>query len=170
MTNRSKFSDIKHQQFYSWILKRRISEKAQWGQLVSTLSYFGLHLEYTKSGDLNHLKAFLLLTCLNVHAGCWLQPQLGLLAQHLHAASFGCLGFLTAWLAGFQEKTSKRNRQKLFAFYYLALESHNVTLTVCKLTRFKKKHKPYLLVVGLSKSHSKTACGMSVVVAAIFGK
>lgn len=43
---------------------------------------------------------------------------------------------------------SKRNRQKLFAFYYLVLESHNVTFTVCKPTRFKKKHVFYLFMVG----------------------
>lgn len=54
-----------------------------------------------------------------------------------------------------EKKKSKRNRQKLFAFYYIALESHNVTFPVCKPSRFRKKHKPLLLVVGLSKSLSK---------------
>ena len=42
---------------YSWILRSRHPEKAQWGQLISSLSYFGLHLEHMTSGDWSHLKA-----------------------------------------------------------------------------------------------------------------
>lgn len=106
MTNNFNCSDIK-QLFllHSYIWKRSNSGKKPSRDslflLVSTLSYFGLPLKYMMSGDLNYLKAFLLLTCLNIDAGCWLQSQLGLLAQHLHAASLGCLDFLTAWMAGF---------------------------------------------------------------------
>lgn len=68
---------------------------------------------------------------------------------------------------------SKRNRQKLFAFYYLVLESHNVTFTVCKPTRFKKKHILYLFMVGkvgLSNSHVKTAWRIRIIIAVVFGK
>lgn len=115
---------------------------------------------------------FPLFSCLSNEAGCWLQPQLVLLAQHLHEASLGCLGFLIAWMAGFQgrKKKSKRNRQKLFAFYYIALESHNVTFPVCKPSRFRKKHKPLLLVVGLSKSLSKDSVWKNGTVTVVFQK
>lgn len=115
---------------------------------------------------------FPLFSCLSNEAGCWLQPQLVLLAQHLHEASLGCLGFLIARMAGFQgrKKKCKRNRQKLFAFYYIALESHNVTFPVCKPTRFRKKHKPLLLVVGLSKSLSKDRVWKKGIVTVVFQK
>lgn len=88
---------------------------------------------------------------------CWL----------LVATSAGPVGLTPtwsfSWLLGLphsmdgwvpRTKTLKRNRQKLFAFYYLALESHHVT-SVCNPTSFKKKHRPYFLMVGLSDSHSK---------------
>ena len=73
-------------------------------------------------------------------------------------------------MAGFQgrKKKSKRNRQKLFAFYYIALESHNVTFPVCKPSRFRKKHKPLLLVVGLSKSLSKDSVRKNGIVTVVF--
>ena len=62
------------------------------------------------------------------------------------------------WVPG-EKKKCKRNRQKLFAFYYIALESHNVTFPVCKPTRFRKKHKPLLTVVGCQSHLVKTECG-----------
>ena len=76
---------------------------------------------------------------------------------------------MNGWVPG-EKKKSKRNRQKLFAFYYIALESHNVTFPVCKPSRFRKKHKPLLLVVGLSKSLSKDSVRKNGIVTVVFQK
>ena len=141
-------------------------EQASRKSPVGTARFFS-ELFWASSGthDVWRLKSsedfFPLLSCLSNEAGCWLQPQLVLLAQHLYEASLGCLGFLIARMAGFQgrKKKCKRNRQKLFAFYYIALESHNVTFPVCKPTRFRKKHKPLLSVVGCQSHLVKTECG-----------
>lgn len=151
-------------------------EQASRKSPVGTARFFS-ELFWASSGthDVWRLKSsegfFPLSTCLSSEAGCWLQPQLVLLAQHLHDVSLGCLGFLIAWMAGFQgRKKCKRNRQKLFAFYYLALESHSVTFPVGKPTRFRKKHKPLLLVTGPSKSLSKDNTWKKGIVTVVFQK
>lgn len=74
------------------------------------------------------------LTCLKGGASCWLQPQLGPVGPKPMCSFSWLLGFLIAWMAGFQEKKKIQQKQ--------ALESRNVTSTVCKPTGFREKHKP----------------------------
>lgn len=146
---------------YSWLLRRKNSEKTQWGQLVSTLNYFGFHLEYMMSGDLNLLKASflyshvwtrMLAVAYNLGWACWPNTYMEVLLAAWASSQHG-------WLGSKNKKNKKWKHsteisRSFFATYPLALESHNVTSTACKPTRFNKKQKLHLLMLGLLESYT----------------